>query len=958
MPDGRTLTLRAKKDIDLDRWYFVLAKIWSYQYLLQHPTDSAARGCGPGFSKEDEAVQQGQQHLNQPHQRTQTLRNLHPHHRLHNNQQPHNIQQPHHNGHYHHHNHPASFAASCLSAHQQSAHLFNKYLQRQQYQHDPQEYQLARPHSPQQQQPTQRHFLPLKRQQHTLPGTNNHESFMGYEIPPPRSAFIPQGYDWSHQQHDDDELEDDKDDDGDEEDNIHVFLKTSFQDSPPISGDSKANNLNSSNNNTAKNESMERQRGSWSLERNSMQTTDLLLSSESSPDLLAFRQPIVWPCVGSMEPAKAAAVDMWRRSLLSPLLMEDVHSRHSEDQDQDLQIMGIHKDNINLGGRRSSVDHIRNRMEPSFIGSDLKYADGHGIASSLSSQSRSKWFRNQKQYVRPRLAIESSSSNASADGASDYGPPSMYNPPHQHSLQPPRCRRNDESMPQSMTARRRHISLGGHETKPRVGPQDYYDSQISIKENYIFAQEHAMAVKRYSQWRVPQPSSEGDSETNQDSYTAQHQTPDMTGASYAESPSRNSYMNLTQHERGSNPNFFKSDVSDNYHLPSKPLPPKRTQPARTNISSKTTASGVKKKGILTSILKRPSLPGMDTATLAAAVAAGVSSTAISKKTRIAVNQPSSANTCPSASDPSMSLHRSSYSYLPIRDSNFVFPAPSISPRMIPIAPDQRFSESIGPLSIPSSSINKGKHVFTPVRAAAVIHPPPARPPRRHPVESKTPSKAYPGVPEFGNMATTSSGIPYGERGSLSSSDLMSPIMAQSSIHKLHDGSKSLVPPQPENIPRRNSAPAVTFLGLDLDLSEEWNSSKELHLTPMSREELQLPTVVVSALNSPALDHQKNMSVNMDDDENEREEQGRWKEKERATLQPMRHVQAQYQQRRHPLEQCEHQDSKMTDSMLSDPSLRRYSSTTSSRKSKLMEKHLIHKDDETSSAPSDERFCYF
>ncbi|KAG0252959.1 hypothetical protein BG011_006635 [Mortierella polycephala] len=780
---------------------------------------------------------------------------------------------------------------------------------------------------------------------------------MGYEIPPPRSAFTPQAFDWSHQQHDDDE--DDEDDDDDEEDNIRVFLKTSFQDSPPISGDSKANNLNSSNDNTAKNESMERQGGSWSLEHNSMPTTDLLLSSESSPDLLAFRQPIVWPVVGSMGPAKAAAIDMWRRSLLSPLLMEDVHSRHSEDQDQDLQAMGVHKSNIILGGRRPSADHTRDRMEPGFIGCDLEYADDRGIDPPLSSQSRSKWFRFKEQYVRPRLATDSSSSNASADGASDYDPLPMYDRPRQCSLQPPPCHRDDDNIPQSMTGRRRHINLGGHEIRPGVGPQDYFNSRIPISKEYnILAQEHAMATKRYSLWQKSQLSSEGDSGTDRDSYTAQYQTPDMTGASYAEPPSRDSYMNLTHRERDLNPNLFKNGVSDIYLLPSKPLPPKRTQPARTNISSKTTESGVKKKGILTSILKRPSLPGMDTATLAAAVAAGASSAAISKKTRIVVNQPSSVDMYPSVSDPSMSLHRSSSSYLPIHDPNFVFPVPSVAPRMMPIAPDQRFPEPIGPLSIPSSSMNK--HVFTPVRAAAAaVRHPPVRPPRRHPVENKTPGKAYIGVPEFGGMATSSSGIPYGKRGSLSSPDLVSPIMAQSSIHRHHDGSKFLGPPQPEDMPRRNSAPAVTFLGLGLDMGEEWNSSKELHLTPVPREELRLPTVVVNTLTEPRLDHQKNVNMNVDDDENEREEQRRRKEKERATPSPpMRHVQAQHQQLRHPQEQRQQQDSKVPGSKLSAPLLRRYSSTTSFRKSGLMEKHLIHKDDENSSVPSDERFCYF
>ncbi|KAF9132853.1 hypothetical protein BGW39_011146 [Mortierella sp. 14UC] len=35
--DGRSMTLRASKDLELERWYFILSKIWELQQQLEHP---------------------------------------------------------------------------------------------------------------------------------------------------------------------------------------------------------------------------------------------------------------------------------------------------------------------------------------------------------------------------------------------------------------------------------------------------------------------------------------------------------------------------------------------------------------------------------------------------------------------------------------------------------------------------------------------------------------------------------------------------------------------------------------------------------------------------------------------------------------------------------------------------------------------------------------------------------
>ncbi|KAF9129205.1 hypothetical protein BG015_004229, partial [Linnemannia schmuckeri] len=78
--DGRSMTLRASKDVELERWYFVLSKIWELQHQAEHPVAAAAEEEDEDAEAED-AV--------------------------------------------------SPYATKYLAAHQQSAQLFQRYLQKQ-----------------------------------------------------------------------------------------------------------------------------------------------------------------------------------------------------------------------------------------------------------------------------------------------------------------------------------------------------------------------------------------------------------------------------------------------------------------------------------------------------------------------------------------------------------------------------------------------------------------------------------------------------------------------------------------------------------------------------------------------------------------------------------------------------------------------------------------------------------
>ncbi|KAF9288703.1 hypothetical protein BGZ68_010726 [Mortierella alpina] len=220
--DGQTRILRASKDADLERWYFVLVKIWKQQ------------------------LQQAQQ--------VGTAESIDTRH---------------------------------LAAHQQSKQLFEKYLQKQQdhkQEHSPSQEQK------QQQLAAQTHPYHLR----TMP----REGAARYQLPQPSrlSAFLPQGVDLSSQEQG-------------SKDGNPMRLSASFLEPQAAV--------------VARERRHPERQASWShqLQISGPITTGLRSNRElirsSSAGMVNDR--FGYPTIGSMEPGKAAIIDNWRRSLLSPL---------------------------------------------------------------------------------------------------------------------------------------------------------------------------------------------------------------------------------------------------------------------------------------------------------------------------------------------------------------------------------------------------------------------------------------------------------------------------------------------------------------------------------------------------------------------------------------------------------------------------------------------------------------
>ncbi|KAK3815364.1 MAG: hypothetical protein J3Q66DRAFT_433182 [Benniella sp.] len=226
--DGRRIVLRASKDADLERWYFVLSKIWEYQQQL-----------GKFVAAES----------------------------------------------------PQS--ARYLAAHQQSAQLFQKYLQenypkeqheqQQQQQQQQQEQQQQEQHQQQQHQnpPSSPPPMVSPRQSQPLLKTPRESTANPYQIPPPSriSAFMPQGFDWS----------------------LHGL---GDQDNPPTRPEQQQQQQ----------QPLERQRS-----QNSRQPPR---GSAPSPSGGMVHQRSGCAAADSVEPDKAASIEKWRQSLVMPNLVE------------------------------------------------------------------------------------------------------------------------------------------------------------------------------------------------------------------------------------------------------------------------------------------------------------------------------------------------------------------------------------------------------------------------------------------------------------------------------------------------------------------------------------------------------------------------------------------------------------------------------------------------------------
>ncbi|KAF9115010.1 hypothetical protein BGX27_009229 [Mortierella sp. AM989] len=225
--DGRNIILRASKDIELDRWYFVLSKIWEYQQQKSEAPES-------------------------PH----TARNL--------------------------------------AAHQQSAQLFQEYLQKQ-YSDPHQEQQEQH----QQQNRVQRSSSNLMRSHQKIP----RESLLPYQIPPPPrvSAFLPQGLEFSLQEQE-------------AKDGIPARFLSSYYESQSITGEKDRRPLV--------------RQTSWCQQRQAQPSLPTSVATRQRDDLdrsasaRMMYQRSDCLATNSLEPGKAAIIDSWRRSLILPNVME------------------------------------------------------------------------------------------------------------------------------------------------------------------------------------------------------------------------------------------------------------------------------------------------------------------------------------------------------------------------------------------------------------------------------------------------------------------------------------------------------------------------------------------------------------------------------------------------------------------------------------------------------------
>ncbi|KAF9324691.1 hypothetical protein BG006_000313 [Podila minutissima] len=279
--DGRHLMLRANKDTELERWYFVLFKIWEFQQQLIKAEES------------------------QPQ----------------------------------------------LAAHQQSAQLFQKYLQKQYHQpkdqHD-QEFSTLPPTQTQTQ-----HVQILQPPKMLRPPLNRpRESLLRYQIPAPArvSTFLPQGFDWSVQEGDEDDLP----------------AELSSYDSPSLSGERHPQTRHASHSHTA----------------SSMGNRELTRSASAG----MVPQRFGVPAASSMEPSKAAIIDHWRRSLMSPLLLEEA----SGPGDQETPENGTKDANAEGDDDDEPLVAEHPRTDSRDMESTLRH-NSHEFEDGVDSKRFSKW---------------------------------------------------------------------------------------------------------------------------------------------------------------------------------------------------------------------------------------------------------------------------------------------------------------------------------------------------------------------------------------------------------------------------------------------------------------------------------------------------------------------------------------------------------------------------------------
>ncbi|KAF9134084.1 hypothetical protein BGW39_008157 [Mortierella sp. 14UC] len=1034
--DGRSLTLKATKNIELERWFFVLAKMWAFQQLLQRTEEdlavaaanataateaaaaaragecnsrresggatAAAAAGGVGVGGEERVLDSYHQVVHHNHQQRNS------NHSNNNKQQQH--RQPQYQGNNDKNNYthlssasplppppsahpapPSSSYTSHLPAHQQSSHLFNNYLQRQQmyfqkdqgedYQHQQHQYAW---HSHQHQQPQSQLYGNNKawNKRQTAPpvATIVQESLTRYQIPlPVVSAFLPDSLDWPEQQQQlqqqqyQNERDEVADDQGavvanvgggailsiEEEkaarresgENIHnAYLRRNslavvdqYSSPTPLSSAVVVVVASHKNDNTTTtmttgvggaggggsgtgcdgdlnhitDGSMTRhgREGSWAQEPScSIPTTEEVHAGSSVTGLGLHpqqqQQPtVVWPAAGTMEPAKVAAIDMWRRNLMSPLARANtVSSFHSDDPDNQVLVPASAAKlylSRNNSCRPSAVSGL-------LLGPGLNYccdanvdeADEEeeeedpyrhyqqGPISPLDN-SRPKLFYEQQQqrespYQQPRLANDSTSETdniplavvrtirQNSIGTMDFqnlGPVEVRHYAHDDV----HIDDEDEDEDEDETGAHDHAA----NKMNAYGAVKARRGQLAeVSEPDLLHVQQQQHHPRYSRWQKTQLSSEDESGTNRDSFAAPTNTPDMSRNSYSTFLATNynnnsdSYLNLQNncagHERGgygvdhdpyhSSGNGYESNkdsasLSDptlNQHHPRVTAEPNLPHPSSSPSMSSTEFASVPEGGPapaptmmpsrqsmavvpvqvkpapVVGILKRPSLPGMDTAVLQAAV---------------------------EASKAMQRQKTTSFQSLPSFSEN----------NNGPIHPSARPSQPLPPsASTPTMNSFGTAHYqgapFRTAHASGFLPPPPIRPPRRHPIRTSVASdiKFSPsrrnsqdgsiisgfggntaanlaGISSPGDTAAATATSPGGGNRKVEKSRSLLSFLTLNTNNSTSNNSKNFCspksntkdsssPPTPTVSPRRNSLPAVHLLGIGLSMMLATNNN--------------------------------------------------------------------------------------------------------------------------------------
>lgn len=638
--------------------------------------------------------------------------------------------------------------------------------------------------------------------------------------------------------------------------------------------------------------------GSWHQDPSfSIPTTEEANAGSSTPGLGIHQQTtILWPAAGTMEPAKAAAIDMWRRSLMSPLARANTASSfHSDDPDNQALIpasaakLFMSRNNSRRPSASADNELLLGPGLPYCCEADADEEDEEDYGNDhLEHQSRPKWFQQQQQreiYQPPRLAMDAASET-------DDVPLAVVRTIRQNSIggaMPLPLLPMDVQMMGLSPAEIRHYVHDGEDEKDdddedETGAHDHFANKhhnMFIRprrrrrhhhQHHHHHQDKAsepalLHVQRYSRWQKTQLSSEDETGTNRDSFAALTNTPDMSRNSYPTllatnyNNSRESYLNNLNNCAGRDRDPYSinggyetnkeslSDPSQNQHHLRSSAEPNLLRPSSSPfMSTAEFASGAgglpaarqsmavvhSKPAVPTvGILKRPSLPAMDTAALQAAVEASK-----------AMQQREKTNSFQSFPSP---LERDmTYSNLAHYGNNNI--------SNMPVHP---FAHHPTPPTPPSMSAPSMNPTATPFRApvSGLLPPPPIRPPRRHPLRtpvgfdikfspSRRNSQDGSIISGFGggslvnglggsvlgdaiNSNTTGTGTGKVEKSrsllsflALNKSSSSSSTAASPMSHTLDFSS----PPAHSTPSRRNSLPAVHFLGLNLGMAPSPSST--------------------------------------------------------------------------------------------------------------------------------------